>query len=193
MSKQTGRKAIIILSDGVTVAAKRPSSSPSKPPSAPTPSSTPSTSKAKSRTRTTRNTAAAVVATPAAAIPVAAVATREVVAAAIPVAAATRAVETAVAATAATIRRQSHVDGKKSSSAWPRRPAAASSRSRRSQNVAQIYNQIAEELRAQYRLGYTPSQDAAARRIPPDRSQPPPEGPRHPDPRRLLHRKVALN
>jgi VWFA-related protein len=27
--------------------------------------------------------------------------------------------------------------------------------------VAQIYNQIAEELRAQYRLGYTPSQDAA--------------------------------
>jgi VWFA-related protein len=28
--------------------------------------------------------------------------------------------------------------------------------------VAQIYNQIAEELRAQYRLGYTPSQDAAA-------------------------------
>ncbi len=29
-------------------------------------------------------------------------------------------------------------------------------------DVAQIYNQIAEELRAQYRLGYTPSQDAAA-------------------------------
>jgi VWFA-related protein len=33
---------------------------------------------------------------------------------------------------------------------------------KKSQNVAQIYNQIAEELRAQYRLGYTPSQDAAA-------------------------------
>ena len=33
---------------------------------------------------------------------------------------------------------------------------------KKNQNVAQIYNQIAEELRAQYRLGYTPSQDAAA-------------------------------
>jgi hypothetical protein len=32
---------------------------------------------------------------------------------------------------------------------------------KKSQNVAQIYSQIAEELRAQYRLGYTPSQDAA--------------------------------
>ena len=33
---------------------------------------------------------------------------------------------------------------------------------KKNQNVAQIYNQIAEELRAQYRLGYTPTQDAAA-------------------------------
>ena len=33
---------------------------------------------------------------------------------------------------------------------------------KKNQTVAQIYNQIAEELRAQYRLGYTPSQDAAA-------------------------------
>jgi VWFA-related protein len=33
---------------------------------------------------------------------------------------------------------------------------------KKNQDVAQIYTQIAEELRAQYRLGYTPSQDAAA-------------------------------
>jgi VWFA-related protein len=33
---------------------------------------------------------------------------------------------------------------------------------KKNQNVAQIYNQIAEELRAQYRLGYTPTQDAAS-------------------------------
>jgi VWFA-related protein len=33
---------------------------------------------------------------------------------------------------------------------------------KKNQNVAQIYNQIAEELRAQYRLGYTPSQSDAA-------------------------------
>ena len=33
---------------------------------------------------------------------------------------------------------------------------------KKNQDVAQIYNQIAEELRAQYRLGYTPSQEAAA-------------------------------
>ena len=30
------------------------------------------------------------------------------------------------------------------------------------QTVAQIYNQIAEELRAQYRLGYTPDQETSA-------------------------------
>jgi VWFA-related protein len=30
------------------------------------------------------------------------------------------------------------------------------------QTVAQIYSQIAEELRAQYRLGYTPDQATAA-------------------------------
>jgi VWFA-related protein len=33
---------------------------------------------------------------------------------------------------------------------------------KKGQDVAQIYTQIAEELRAQYRLGYTPTQDAAA-------------------------------
>jgi VWFA-related protein len=33
---------------------------------------------------------------------------------------------------------------------------------KKNQDVAQIYTQIAEELRAQYRLGYTPSQDASA-------------------------------
>jgi VWFA-related protein len=33
---------------------------------------------------------------------------------------------------------------------------------KKNQTVAQIYTQIAEELRAQYRLGYTPSQDAAS-------------------------------
>jgi VWFA-related protein len=33
---------------------------------------------------------------------------------------------------------------------------------KKNQDVAQIYNQIAEELRAQYRLGYTPSQEASA-------------------------------
>jgi hypothetical protein len=32
---------------------------------------------------------------------------------------------------------------------------------KKNQNVAQIYNEIAEELRAQYRLGYTPTQDTA--------------------------------
>ena len=32
---------------------------------------------------------------------------------------------------------------------------------KKNQDVAQIYTQIAEELRAQYRLGYTPTQDAA--------------------------------
>jgi VWFA-related protein len=33
---------------------------------------------------------------------------------------------------------------------------------KKNQDVAQIYTQIAEELRAQYRLGYTPTQDASA-------------------------------
>ena len=33
---------------------------------------------------------------------------------------------------------------------------------KKNQDVAQIYTQIAEELRAQYRLGYTPSQEASA-------------------------------
>jgi VWFA-related protein len=33
---------------------------------------------------------------------------------------------------------------------------------RKNQDVAQIYNQIAEELRAQYRLAFTPSQETAS-------------------------------
>jgi VWFA-related protein len=33
---------------------------------------------------------------------------------------------------------------------------------KKNQDVSQIYNQIAEELRAQYRLGFTPSQEASA-------------------------------
>ncbi len=62
---------------------------------------------------------------------------------------------------------------------------------KKNQNVTQIYNQIAEELRAQYRLGYTPSQDAAAAGYHQIDLTPPPEGSPHPDPGRLLHRKVA--
>lgn len=33
---------------------------------------------------------------------------------------------------------------------------------KKGEDVAQLYNQIAEELRAQYRLGYTPTQEASA-------------------------------
>jgi hypothetical protein len=44
------------------------------------------------------------------------------------------------------------------SAADGRQDRRALSRSRKKQNVAQIYNQIAEGLRAQYRLGYSPDQ-----------------------------------
>ncbi len=57
---------------------------------------------------------------------------------------------------------QSHVDGKKVLERMAQETGGRLFEVKKSQNVAQIYNQIAEELRAQYRLGYTPSQDAAA-------------------------------
>src|SRR5580698_3139105 len=57
---------------------------------------------------------------------------------------------------------QSHVDGKKILERITQETGGRLFEVKKSQSVAQIYNQIAEELRAQYRLGYTPSQDAAA-------------------------------
>jgi VWFA-related protein len=57
---------------------------------------------------------------------------------------------------------QSHVDGKKILERITQETGGRLFEVKKSQTVAQIYNQIAEELRAQYRLGYTPSQDAAA-------------------------------
>jgi VWFA-related protein len=56
---------------------------------------------------------------------------------------------------------QSHVDGKKILERMAQETGGRLFEVKRSQTVAQIYNQIAEELRAQYRLGYTPTQDAA--------------------------------
>ncbi len=55
-----------------------------------------------------------------------------------------------------------HVDGKKVLERMAQETGGRLFEVKKSQNVAQIYNQIAEELRAQYRLGYTPTQDAAA-------------------------------
>lgn len=57
---------------------------------------------------------------------------------------------------------QSHVDGKKMLERMAQETGGRLFEVKRSQTVAQIYNQIAEELRAQYRLGYTPTQDAAS-------------------------------
>jgi VWFA-related protein len=57
---------------------------------------------------------------------------------------------------------QSHVDGKKVLERMAQETGGRLFEVKKNQNVAQIYNQIAEELRAQYRLGYTPSQEAAA-------------------------------
>jgi VWFA-related protein len=57
---------------------------------------------------------------------------------------------------------QSRPDGKKILERMAQETGGRLFEVKKSQNVAQIYNQIAEELRAQYRLGYTPSQDAAA-------------------------------
>jgi hypothetical protein len=55
-----------------------------------------------------------------------------------------------------------HIDGKKNLERMAEETGGRFFEVKKNQNVAQIYNQIAEELRAQYRLGYTPSQDAAS-------------------------------
>src|SRR5271170_497475 len=57
---------------------------------------------------------------------------------------------------------QSHVDGKKILERMAQETGGRLFEVKKNQDVAQIYNQIADELRAQYRLGYTPSQEAAA-------------------------------
>jgi VWFA-related protein len=57
---------------------------------------------------------------------------------------------------------QSHVDGKKILERMAHETGGRLFEVKKNQDVAQIYNQIAEELRAQYRLGYTPTQDAAS-------------------------------
>ncbi|RSL18199.1 VWFA-related protein [Edaphobacter aggregans] len=56
----------------------------------------------------------------------------------------------------------SHIDGKKVLQQMADETGGRLFEVSKKQNVAQIYNQIAEELRAQYRLGYTPDQAAAA-------------------------------
>jgi VWFA-related protein len=57
---------------------------------------------------------------------------------------------------------QSHVDGKKILERMAEETGGRLFEVKKNQDVAQIYNQIAEELRAQYRLGYTPTQEAAS-------------------------------
>jgi VWFA-related protein len=57
---------------------------------------------------------------------------------------------------------QSRTDGKKILERMAQETGGRLFEVKKNQDVAQIYNQIAEELRAQYRLGYTPTQDAAA-------------------------------
>src|SRR5258708_3618715 len=56
----------------------------------------------------------------------------------------------------------SHTDGKKVLERMAQETGGRLFEVKKNLTVAQIYNQIAEELRAQYRLGYPPSQDAAA-------------------------------
>ena len=85
----------------------------------------------------------------------------------------------------------SHADGKKTLERMAQETGGRLFEVSRKQTVADIYTQIAEELRAQYRLGYTPDQATAASRLPPDRPRTQAEGPHRPDPRRLLHRKLA--
>jgi VWFA-related protein len=58
--------------------------------------------------------------------------------------------------------RPSTIEGKKNLERMAHETGGRLFEIKKGQTVAQIYNQIAEELRAQYRLGYTPSQDAAA-------------------------------
>ncbi len=55
-----------------------------------------------------------------------------------------------------------HVDGKKILEQMAQETGGRLFEVSKKQNVAQIYSQIAEELRAQYRLGYTPDQATAA-------------------------------
>jgi VWFA-related protein len=57
---------------------------------------------------------------------------------------------------------QNHADGKKILERMTQETGGRFFEVKKNQDVAQIYTQIAEELRAQYRLGYTPTQDAAA-------------------------------
>jgi VWFA-related protein len=57
---------------------------------------------------------------------------------------------------------QSHVDGKKILKQLAEETGGRLFEVSKKQTVAQIYDQIAEELRAQYRLGYTPDQAASA-------------------------------
>jgi VWFA-related protein len=56
----------------------------------------------------------------------------------------------------------SHVDGKKILERMAQETGGRLFEVSKKQTVAQIYTQIAEELRAQYRLGYTPDQATAA-------------------------------
>jgi len=56
----------------------------------------------------------------------------------------------------------SHTDGKKVLTRMAQETGGRLFEVKKNQDVVQIYNQIAEELRAQYRLGYTPTQDAAS-------------------------------
>jgi hypothetical protein len=56
---------------------------------------------------------------------------------------------------------RSHTDGKKILERMAQETGGRLFEVKKNLDVAQIYQQIAEELRAQYRLGYTPSQDAA--------------------------------
>jgi VWFA-related protein len=56
----------------------------------------------------------------------------------------------------------SRIEGKKNLERMAQETGGRLFEVKKNQDVAQIYNQIAEELRAQYRLGYTPTQDASA-------------------------------
>jgi len=57
---------------------------------------------------------------------------------------------------------QRRTDGKKNLERMVQETGGRLFEIKKNQDVAQIYTQIAEELRAQYRLGYTPTQEAAA-------------------------------
>ena len=57
---------------------------------------------------------------------------------------------------------RSRIDGRKVLEQMAQETGGRLFEVKKNQNLAQIYSEIAEELRAQYRLGYTPSQDAAA-------------------------------